>query len=522
MATSLLLADDSATIAKILSMALQSEPYEIRSVLTADDAIKELKANPPAYFLVDLTLPGKNGYEFAQMIRADANLAQTRVVLLSSAFDPVDEEKFQACGADGVIVKPFDPAELRSKLRQLGEMPPKFPPGSNVQGALSGQSFSAPAETAPDAPPPAPQAATETPDLLVETSGEEGDANAILSSLLGGTSDADTPPPAPQAAPNGPADPTNPSIQLDLSEGPPPFQAQEAVLDFGAALESATAVIATPPQPSPLPLPESNEDVLGTLLGTKEEPPPKLPPPDAPLSPKAEELSEFFEKELTRNVERPADAPLSKNAEALAAFFSAEIEQKQAIAPAETAKEEDAFDASLGSIEWATPPEESLNAWSSNVPPAPPSQTAPKPVSPARAQAKAKGANAPSGASLGGTPMFDTGGSNFRFAEDYIHRITRSFTGALDESVPARHPTPSAEQTVFPKASNDSAPQAAPSAGGGAWNAEELQKVEQLVREEVQMVVREVVEKVAWEVIPELAENLIKKELEKILKQMES
>ena len=49
MALTLLLADDSPTIAKILSMALQSEPYEIKSVLTADAAIKELQANPP-YF----------------------------------------------------------------------------------------------------------------------------------------------------------------------------------------------------------------------------------------------------------------------------------------------------------------------------------------------------------------------------------------------------------------------------------------------------------------------------------------
>ena len=94
MATQLLLADDSATIAKILGMALQSEPYEIRSVLTAEDALRELKANPPAIFLVDLSLPEKNGYDFARLIKADSHLRSIRVVLLASAFEPVDERIF--------------------------------------------------------------------------------------------------------------------------------------------------------------------------------------------------------------------------------------------------------------------------------------------------------------------------------------------------------------------------------------------------------------------------------------------
>ena len=53
MATSLLLADDSPTIAKILQMSLQGEDYEIRAVLTAEDALKELKANTPYFFLCD-------------------------------------------------------------------------------------------------------------------------------------------------------------------------------------------------------------------------------------------------------------------------------------------------------------------------------------------------------------------------------------------------------------------------------------------------------------------------------------
>lgn len=604
MSISLLLADDSPTIAKILGMALQSEPYEIRSVLTADDALKELRANPPVFFLVDLTLPAKSGYEFARLIRNDQKLSKTRVVLLASAFEPVDENMFKASGADAVVVKPFDPAELRAKLRELGETPPKFPVGSQVQGALSGQAVSAP----PLAPPPAaaptqafsakptlpPLGETDLLDLAGEGSGENQSADSILSGLMGG---ADTPP-APPAGRSSPlptplvAEKTSASIMLDLSDEPPVFQATDSVLDLSAvnvADESnKTAMIDRSKLDSPL-TQESPEDVLGTLLGTKEEKLPPMPAADAPLSAGAQALSDFFAAELGNKppaapptaaapvapvapVAPPApaapiaaappatppraptalpaapiappvsaaDEPLSANAEALAAFFSAEISggQKAAapVAPPapppapEPMGDDAAFDASLGSIDWATPPEASLNAWSSNTAPpaapvapiapvaAPAALTRPqKPVSPARAQAKAK-PDPGIGASQGGSPMFDTGGSNFRFSEDYVARITRSFTGALDEHVPPHQPHAQAEEPVFHQESSDSAP----SAGGGAWSHDQIEKVEQLVREEVQMVVREVVEKVAWEVIPELAENLIKKELEKVLKQLET
>jgi hypothetical protein len=122
--------------------------------------------------------------------------------------------------------------------------------------------------------------------------------------------------------------------------------------------------------------------------------------------------------------------------------------------------------------------------------------------------------------------MFDTGGSNFRFAEDYVNRITRSFTGAVNEHIPDHKPAAeeAAPRTLFPQRSDDSplkAPAGTPGAGGGAWSEHDVQKIEQIVREEVQMVIREVAEKVAWEVIPELAENLIRKELDKVLREME-
>ncbi len=120
MAISLLLADDSPTIAKILTMALSSEDYAIRTVETADQAIQEITRDPPAFFLVDAALPGQDGFALSRLIKSSPDwMNKILVVLLANAFDPVDEASATAAGIDAIVVKPFDPAELRSRLRAL-------------------------------------------------------------------------------------------------------------------------------------------------------------------------------------------------------------------------------------------------------------------------------------------------------------------------------------------------------------------------------------------------------------------
>lgn len=589
MATSLLLADDSPTISKILGMALASEDYQIRSVLTADEAVRELKANPPFFFLVDLTLPGKNGFEFAQMIRADKNLKQVKIVLLSSAFEPVDQEAVAACGADLVIAKPFDPAELRTSLRNIKDAPPKFPGGAKVQGALSGfqvtpsdktrtnvtdtnlhrarqvigtapPDFKKPAEapgtgTPPSMPMDAAVAAPAPEELLQGLQAPDQDADSILaglaenapapgadpSDLLGGAGAAEDPSVDPLAILNA---------QPEVFQDPPGTPLLDLTEQFGGMANPNESVLDMSGNASPadgtamLDLSAVSPESMGS---PKEDTPP-------PFSAKRAAGVELPKGPITPpsppRTPEPAGG-LSANAQALAAFFSAEIDSNQpkrdVMAPPEAE-----FEKSMASIEWDNNAPSDLDSWSSGgvTPPSAPPASAPAapaaPVSAPKAaprastdappaappRAAAAGASAVGAASGGGAAaaaprrvvsaspssmMFDTGGSSFRFAEDYIHRITKSFVGHPDEPVPQKH-------AMFPVSSDDvapSAPAAGPGVGAGGWNPVDSQKMEQIIREEVQMAVREVVEKVAWEVIPELAENLIKKELEKVMKQIQ-
>ena len=555
MPTSLLLADDSPTIAKILSMALQSEGYAIRSVLNANDAISELKNNPPFFFLVDLTLPEKDGFTLAKFVRSEPKLKNTKVVFLTSAFDPVDQGAIAAANVDLVIAKPFDPADLRAKLRQVRDAPPKFAGGGSVTGSLSGTIIQAAESIAPVTLPPAEMAPASGADDLLLGSGEaDGDANSILQGLLG--SDDVASPPAgslPKITPTA-AIATSPN-----TDQPPPFVHTPAPTDsdpLGPAHPTAMLDLNEMDLPADAkPEPKGKTPVLD-LTRTFQEPP--------------KDLDREIPSALHRDPAKAAaaDPSLSPNAQALAAFFDAEIdahvpeERSHDVPVLDLMAEADAFDASLSSIEWASSPapaDKNLNAWSSAAPSTPPAAApsalpdasldlppafnlpasfdppttfdepppAPKPASqakPAPARpAPSSATNAPArrtdgrgtGAESGGSFLFDTGGSNFRFAEDYVNRITKSFTGNTNEEVPVHH---APEAPVFPRSSNDG--KSAPSPGG--WSPTDRAMMEKLIREEVQMAVREVLEKVAWEVIPELAENLIKKELDKVLKQMES
>lgn len=164
MAVSLLLADDSPTIAKILSLALSKEDYAVRSVATSDKALEEIHKDPPELFLVDISLPVKNGKEFIKYIRNAPKLAQIKVILVANAFEPVDEAELLAGGADGVLTKPFDPATLRQKLKEVlggssAAMPPPIPPEveSNDQLDIELPSMEAKEDPIVHLAPPAPK-----------------------------------------------------------------------------------------------------------------------------------------------------------------------------------------------------------------------------------------------------------------------------------------------------------------------------------------------------------------------------
>jgi CheY-like chemotaxis protein len=115
----LLLADDSVTIQRVIELTFADEDVRVIAVGNGDEAIALLNRTPPDIVLADVGMPGPSGYDIAQHIKDTPNLAHIPVVLLTGAFEPIDQAKATAVGCDGVLAKPFEPQLVIGRVKEL-------------------------------------------------------------------------------------------------------------------------------------------------------------------------------------------------------------------------------------------------------------------------------------------------------------------------------------------------------------------------------------------------------------------
>jgi CheY-like chemotaxis protein len=115
----MLLADDSITIQKVVSIIFANEDYELTVVDNGNAALEKAREILPDILLVDALMPGKTGYEVCREARQDPILKTIPLLLLVGAFEPFDEEKARDSGADDHISKPFESQHLIEKVKKL-------------------------------------------------------------------------------------------------------------------------------------------------------------------------------------------------------------------------------------------------------------------------------------------------------------------------------------------------------------------------------------------------------------------
>jgi CheY-like chemotaxis protein len=119
MSKKLLLADDSITIQKVIGITFANEDYELTVVDNGDAALEKARSENPDLILADVFMPGKNGYELCAAVRQDPMLRGVPVLLLTGTFEPFDENKARAAGADSWIAKPFESQALIDRVEEL-------------------------------------------------------------------------------------------------------------------------------------------------------------------------------------------------------------------------------------------------------------------------------------------------------------------------------------------------------------------------------------------------------------------
>jgi DNA-binding response OmpR family regulator len=119
MTTKILLADDSVTIQKVVELTFSDKNYEVTTVGDGESAIRMAREKRPDIILLDVIMPGMDGYEVCSVLKQDAELKAVPVLLLTGTFEVFDTERSQRVGADGYITKPFESQELIARVRRL-------------------------------------------------------------------------------------------------------------------------------------------------------------------------------------------------------------------------------------------------------------------------------------------------------------------------------------------------------------------------------------------------------------------
>ena len=119
MAHKLLLADDSVTIQRVIELTFADEDVEVTAVGDGQMAIDRLDADPPDIILADVDMPKRDGYEVAAYVKSRPKLAHIPVVLLTGAFEPIDQARATAAGSSDVLAKPFEPQMVINRVKEL-------------------------------------------------------------------------------------------------------------------------------------------------------------------------------------------------------------------------------------------------------------------------------------------------------------------------------------------------------------------------------------------------------------------
>ena len=118
--TKVLIVDDSKTELMFLTDLLQKNGYSVRTAENADDAFKRLAEGKPDLILMDVVMPGQNGFQLTRAINRTPEYTDVPIIICTSKSLETDRVWGMRQGARDYITKPVDANELFAKIKALG------------------------------------------------------------------------------------------------------------------------------------------------------------------------------------------------------------------------------------------------------------------------------------------------------------------------------------------------------------------------------------------------------------------
>ena len=118
----ILVVEDQEDLRRVLRDLLTGSGFEVAEAADGQAGVAKAKSERPDLILMDIQLPGIDGYEASRQIKADPDLKATPIIAVSSFAMKGDEQKARASGCDGYVTKPYSPMQLLRLIRsRLGE-----------------------------------------------------------------------------------------------------------------------------------------------------------------------------------------------------------------------------------------------------------------------------------------------------------------------------------------------------------------------------------------------------------------
>jgi len=117
-----LIVDDEEKVRRLIETTLSIGDFQIFQAKDGEEALKIAQEEKPALILLDIMMPGIDGFEVCKRLKSNSETKSSCVIMLTAKGQKQDIEKGYAVGADDYFVKPFSPMELLNKVEKvLGE-----------------------------------------------------------------------------------------------------------------------------------------------------------------------------------------------------------------------------------------------------------------------------------------------------------------------------------------------------------------------------------------------------------------
>jgi len=114
-----LIADDDPEILSLLSIRLSRSGFQVLEAVDGEQTLAVVRQHYPDLIILDVMMPGKNGWEVAKEIRHDARFKNIGIIMLTAIGEKINEMTSPLYGADEYVDKPFEFADLEKKMRAV-------------------------------------------------------------------------------------------------------------------------------------------------------------------------------------------------------------------------------------------------------------------------------------------------------------------------------------------------------------------------------------------------------------------